>query len=67
MAEELKKFYQPQQENQPEPQKAENVDNRLPYEPPTLRKHGKINDATKTIPVSYPAVDVFGFPYDDFS
>lgn len=49
MAEEIKKYNQPEEENQPEPEKAENVDNRLPYEPPLLRKHGKINDATKTI------------------
>ncbi|MGB3755087.1 MAG: DEAD/DEAH box helicase [Rivularia sp. (in: cyanobacteria)] len=65
MAEELKKFNQPQQENQPEPQKAENVDNRLPYEPPKLRKHGKINGATKLIIV---ANDFDGdFPFTDFS
>ena len=23
-------------------------DNRLPYEPPTLRKHGKVNNATQS-------------------
>ena len=27
---------------------SENV-NRLPYEPPMLRKHGKVNNATQTI------------------
>ena len=34
------------QENNPSEQ-----DNRLPYEAPKLRKHGKINDATKAVPV----------------
>ncbi len=47
MSEELKISNQPQEENQPEPEKAESVDNRLPYEAPKLRKHGKIHDATK--------------------
>ena len=67
MAEEIKKSNQPQQENQPEAQKAENVDNRLPYKPPTLRKHGKIHGATKAFLVPYPAFDGLGFPYEDLS
>ncbi|NJL60679.1 MAG: DEAD/DEAH box helicase [Methylacidiphilales bacterium] len=29
--------------------KYEKEDNRLPYEPPKLRKHGKVNDTTATI------------------
>lgn len=67
MAEEIKKSNQPQEENQPEPQKVENVDNRLPYEPPTLRKHGKIHGATKTVFLNVPEIDAFGFPYVDLS
>lgn len=67
MAEELKKFHQPQEE-QPKSQKAENIDNRLPYEPPKLRKHGKIHGATKTVPVRAPMIDaVFGFARRDIS
>lgn len=43
--EEINKYHQPEEE------KAENIDNLLPYEVPLLRKHGKVNDATKsTIP-----------------
>ena len=30
---------------------SENV-NRLPYEPPTLRKHGKVNNATQSVLVA---------------
>lgn len=67
MAEEIKKSNQPEEENQPEPEKAENVDHRLPYEPPLLRKHGKINDATKAVPIPAPTFDnIFG-PIRDFS
>ena len=44
--EEIKKSNQPESSNQSETQK---VDNRLPYEKPLLRKHGKINDGTNTI------------------
>lgn len=51
MANEIKEFNQPEESNQSEPEKAENVDNRLPYEAPKLRKHGKLNDATKLNPV----------------
>ena len=43
MTEEAKEKSESQEENQ-----SEKVDNRLPYEPPTLRKHGKINGVTKT-------------------
>ena len=43
MAQEAKDKKESQSENH-----SEKVDNRLPYEPPTLRKHGKINDVTKT-------------------
>lgn len=65
MAEKLKKSNQPQEENQPEPEKAENVDNRLPYEAPKLRKHGKIHDATKAVPFFAPRVDsTFGLRFD---
>ncbi|NJN10518.1 MAG: lasso RiPP family leader peptide-containing protein [Richelia sp. RM2_1_2] len=42
MAEEI----QDNKENQPE-----NVDNRLPYEKPKLRKHGKVNDTTLGSPI----------------
>jgi hypothetical protein len=33
--------------HQPEEDKVKNIDNLLPYETPLLRKHGKVNDATK--------------------
>ena len=36
---------------------AEEVDNRLPYEKPELRKHGKIHDATKTVLLLAPRFD----------
>ncbi|MGB3641421.1 MAG: DEAD/DEAH box helicase [Rivularia sp. (in: cyanobacteria)] len=63
MAEEAKDKNESQQEN-----KSEKVDNRLPYEPPKLRKHGKIHGATKTIIAPGPPFDsAFGFPYFDFS
>ena len=44
MAEEAKDKSESQESNQ-----SEKVDNRLPYSPPTLRKHGKINNTTKLI------------------
>ncbi|MEA5593419.1 DEAD/DEAH box helicase [Rivularia sp. UHCC 0363] len=50
MADAIMESNQPEEENQPETEKAENLDNRLPYETPKLRKHGKVNDATKLIP-----------------
>lgn len=65
MAEELKQSNQTQEE-QPEPQEAEKVDNRLPYSPPTLRKHGKINNTTKSTFIEY-SIDAGGFPFADFS
>jgi hypothetical protein len=51
---------------QPEPQKPESLDNRLPYEAPLLRKHGKVNDGTN---INFPTgVDFDGIPgYIDFS
>ncbi len=42
-----------QEENQ-----SEKEDNRLPYSPPRLRKHGKINNTTKAI-LSFPDFDGF--------
>jgi hypothetical protein len=48
VAEEIKKSNQLQQENQSEAENAQKVDNRIPYEKPLLRKHGKINDRTNT-------------------
>lgn len=45
---------------------SEKEDNRLPYEPPTLRKHGKINNTTKSIYLDND-FDGFGFPFTDFS
>ncbi len=46
MAEDIKNSSESHEENQPEKE-----DNRLPYEPPKLRKHGKVNDTTLSIPV----------------
>jgi hypothetical protein len=43
MTEQINKSNQFQEENQ-----SEKEDNRLPYEPPKLRKHGKVNDTTLT-------------------
>ncbi|MBV6627774.1 MAG: PqqD family protein [Rivularia sp. (in: Bacteria)] len=57
-AEEIKKSNQPKEE-QPEQQNAENIDNRLPYEPPKLHKHGKVNDTTLTN--LFPGVKFDGF------
>ncbi len=67
MAEELKISNQPEEENQPEPEKAESVDNRLPYEKPLLRKHGKIHDATKATPFPNPTIDNPFGPFRDNS
>jgi len=36
---------------------SEKEDNRLPYEPPKLRKHGKVNDTTLALPVPAPSFD----------
>ena len=44
---------------------SEKQDNRLPYEPPTLRKHGKFNNTTKSI---FFAPDIDGLiDFTDFS
>jgi len=66
MAEEIKKSNQPE-ENQTEPEKAGNVDNCLPYEPPLLRKHGKINDETKIIVRPGFRDGPLGFRFSDLS
>ncbi len=52
MVEEAEDKIEPQRENIPEKQ-----DNRLPYEPPKLRKHGKINDTTLAILVPAARID----------
>ena len=56
MAEDNKEQSEFPQENQ-----SEKVDNRLPYSPPTLRKHGKINDATNNVfaPGNFDFIDPF--------
>ncbi|MGF1676142.1 MAG: DEAD/DEAH box helicase [Rivularia sp. (in: cyanobacteria)] len=45
MAEFPKNMSESHEENQPEKE-----DNRLPYEKPKLRKHGKVNNTTLTVP-----------------
>ncbi|WP_414623423.1 PqqD family protein [Calothrix sp. CCY 0018] len=61
-AEEFKKS------NQPEAENAQKVDNRIPYEKPLLRKHGKINQETNITFTNTPTIDGFGAPgYADFS
>ncbi|AFY43924.1 hypothetical protein [Nostoc sp. PCC 7107] len=45
MAELPKNMSESHEENQPEKE-----DNRLPYEKPKLRKHGKVNDTTLSVP-----------------
>ena len=66
VAEEIKKSNQPQQENQSEPENAQEVDNRIPYEKPLLRKHGKINHETNVI--NFDAASIDGnLGYNDFS
>ena len=62
MSEEAKEKSEFQEENQ-----SEKVDNRLPYEPPTLRKHGKVNNATNSViaPGNFDFLDPFIFT--DFS
>ena len=62
MAEEAKDKSESQEENQ-----SEKEDNRLPYEPPKLRKHGKVNDTTTLgVPLNRPFDNPF-FPESDFS
>mgnify|MGYP001804257967 CR=1 FL=1 len=41
----------------PQENHSEKQDNRLPYKPPTLRKHGKINNTTKA---TFPEIDFDG-------
>ena len=63
MSEEAKDKTESKEENQ-----SEKVDNRLPYSPPTLRKHGKINHATNNI--AAPGFNDFlldPFFFEDFS
>ena len=62
MAQEAKDKSESQEENH-----SEKVDNRLPYEPPTLRKHGKINDVTKNIVAPGVFDTGIGFNFEDFS
>lgn len=65
-AEEIKKSNQLEESNQSE---AEKVDNRIPYEKPLLRKHGKVNGDTNTLPLFDPFNTDFklGFDYTDIS
>lgn len=61
MPEEAKDKSESQEENQ-----FQKKDDRLPYEPPKLRKHGKVNDTTlstfRGVPFDRP-----GIPLTDFS
>lgn len=50
----------------PQENHSEKQDNRLPYEPPTLRKHGKINNTTKST-FFFPDIDGLGLNLTDFS
>ena len=59
MKEETKYTNKFQPENQPE------HDDRLPYEPPMLRKHGKVNNATQTVPDSGFVDSFFGPGFGD--
>jgi predicted alpha/beta superfamily hydrolase len=54
MAKSTKNQSESQAENPPEQD-----DNRLPYEPPELRKHGKVSNVTYFLPVP---IDFDGFP-----
>ena len=60
MAEEAKDKNEFQQENE-----SQNMDDRLPYESPKLRKHGKINNTTKST-IFAPDFDGF-FNFTDLS
>lgn len=54
--------------HQSEADKAKNIEIFLDYEAPLLRKHGKVNDATKSIPVPAPRIDrIFGLSRLDIS
>jgi hypothetical protein len=57
MAEENKEQSELSQEHN-----SEKEDNRLPYEPPKLRKHGKVNDTTLTRITPAPRIDAFFGP-----
>jgi hypothetical protein len=61
MSEEIKNRCESPQDNQ-----SETEDNRLPYESPKLRKHGKVNETTGTIIPGVP-FDLPGFPRADIS
>jgi len=50
-----------------EKKQSEKEDNRLPYEPPKLRKHGKVNDTTLTTIPGGPFDNPFGLQIGDFS
>ncbi|MBD0390581.1 MAG: DEAD/DEAH box helicase [Nostoc sp. C3-bin3] len=58
MAEEIKNSSESHEENQ-----SEKEDNRLPYEKPKLRKHGKVNDTTLSAVIPGIRFDrIFGSP-----
>ena len=65
-AEEINKSNQPQQENQSQAEDTQKIDNRIPYEKPLLRKHGKVNGETNSMIIA-PDIDGFGYPYVDLS
>lgn len=60
MAEDAKNKSESQEENQ-----SEKVDNRLPYQPPTLRKHGKVSNITQTILVPGDFDIFIGLPFSN--
>ena len=66
MEDEVMKSNQPEQGNQTESQKPENIDSRLPYETPLLQKHGKVNDSTSIVNYDELSYDGF-FEYNDLS
>ncbi len=56
MSEEIKNWCESPQENQ-----SETEDNRLPYESPKLRKHGKVSNTTQSSPIPLATFDsIFG-------
>lgn len=65
MTEELNQSNPQPSQNQPKPEKAENLDSRLPYKPPTLRKHGKVSADTNN--VNAPGDFDFGFAVFGFA
>lgn len=60
MAESTKNTSESQEENH-----FENEDNRLPYEPPKLRKDGKVSNATQVIPIIQDFDNNFGPPFSN--